>query len=162
MSRYIQFDKEGVVEMNDWKYEAGKWTKIEPLIPWNEGEDLKVFLSRAGYYDLPSDTWGDESAGVDIYCRLDGEPPWYISFSIADYCFSVLIYDEQSLLEWIAKYTPAYSLAQIAFDVHEALDVLEKAFCAWHGHSHNDACPTCDPDGYKRLQEFHRQRKEKE
>lgn len=145
--------------MNDWKYEAGKWTKIEAPFPWNDGEDLKVALSRAGYYDFPSDSWGEN--GVDIYCRQDGEPPWYISFSIADYCFSVLIYDEQSLLEWIAKYTPAYSLAQIAYDVREALDVLKKAFRVWHGHSSDSPCPACDPDGYNRLQEFHQRRTER-
>ena len=146
--------------MNDWKYEAGKWEKIEAPFPWNDGEDLKVALNRAGYYDFPSETWGEESGGVDIYCRRDGKPPWYISFTIANYCFNVSIYDEQSLLEWIAKYTPAYSLAQIAYDVHESLDVLNKAFRAWHGHSSDSSCPACDPDGYKRLQEFHQKRKE--
>lgn len=144
--------------MNDWKYEAGKWTKIEPPFIWSEGEDLTVALKRAGYYDFPSESWGGDDGGVALYCRKDGEPPWYISFTIADYCFDVLIFDERSLLEWIAKYTPAYSLAQIAYDVHEGLSILEKAFRAWHGHSHNDACPACDPDGYKRLQEFHQRR----
>lgn len=149
--------------MNDWKYEAGEWTKIEAPFPWNDGEDLKVALGRAGYYDFPSETWGEEDgAGVDIYCRQDQEPPWYITFSIADYCFTVSIYDEQSLLEWIAKYTPAYSLAQIAYDVHEALGILQKAFRAWHGHSSDNVCMVCDPDAYKRLQEFHQRRATKQ
>ena len=145
--------------MNDWKYEAGKWTKIEPPFPWIEGEDLKVALSKAGYYDFPSESWGEE--GVDIYCRRDREPPWYISFTIADYCFDVLIYDEQSLLEWIAKYTPAYSIAQIAYDVHEALGILEKTFRAWHGHDPRSACPHCDPEAYKSQQEFRQRRANK-
>ncbi|MDZ4231068.1 MAG: hypothetical protein U1B77_04545 [Dehalococcoidales bacterium] len=147
--------------MHDWKYEAGKWAKTEPPFPWNDGEDLKVALKRAGYYDFPSETWGEVESGVDLYCRQDGEPPWYISFSIADFCFSVLIYDEQSLLEWIAKYSPAYSLALIAHDVHEALDILGKAFRTWHGHSSDGACQLCDPDVYRCQQEAKQKRKER-
>ena len=147
--------------MNDWKYEDGKWTTIEAPFPWNDGEDLKVALERAGYYDFPSETWGEEGASADLYCRQDGKPPWYINFTIADYWFSVLIYDEQSLLEWIAKYTPAYSLAGIAYNVHESLDILQKAFRAWHGHRADSACPSCDPDTYKRLQESRQRRARK-
>jgi hypothetical protein len=56
----------GREEMNDWKYEAGKWTKIESPFIWNDGEDLKVALKRAGYYDFPCQTWGEDSYGVDI------------------------------------------------------------------------------------------------
>ena len=144
--------------MNDWKYEDGKWTTIEASFPWNDGEDLKVALERAGYYDFPSETWGQEGASADLYCRQDGKPPWYIIFAIEDHWFSVLIYDEQSLLEWIAKYTPAYSLAQIAYDVHESLGILQKAFRAWHGHRADSACSFCDPDTYKRLQELRQRR----
>jgi hypothetical protein len=69
-----------------------------------------------------------------------------------------LIYDEQSLLEWIAKYTPAYSLAQIAYDVREALGILQKAFHAWHGHSADNACHACDPDEMRRREERRRQK----
>ena len=142
--------------MKDWKYEAGKWTPIDLPFAWNEGDDLKVALDRAGYYDFPSESWGED--GASLYCRRDGEPPWYISFTIADFCFSVLIYDEQSLLDWKAKYTPAYLLADIAYDIHEALDILKKAFRAWHGHDANSVCPHCDPDAYNRLEEFRQRR----
>jgi len=137
--------------VNDWKYEAGKWEKAEAPFSWNEGEDLKVALSRAGYYDFPSESFGED--GVEIYCRKDGKPPWYISFTIADYCFSVLIYDGQSLLEWKAKYTPAYLLMGIADDIHEALDILLKAFRVWHGHSPYNICALCDPEAYRRQQQ---------
>ena len=145
--------------MSDWKYEAGKWEKIQAPFPWEEGEDLKSALSRAGYYGFPSESWGEN--GVDIYCRQDDEPPWYISFTIADYCFGVSIYDEQNLLEWIAKYTPAYSLAKIAYDLDDLKKIIEKAFRAWHGHSSDVTCSLCDPGAYRRQQEFRQRRANK-
>ena len=145
----------------DWKYEAGKWTEIEPPFSWNEGEDLKVALERAGYNDFPSETYGEETQGVEIYCRRDSEPPWYVTFDIADYCFSVLIYDERSLLEWIAKYTPAYSVKQVSSNFAEALDILRKAFRVWHRHDPADVCRNCDPVEYQRLQEFDKRRASK-
>jgi len=138
--------------VNDWKYEAGKWEKIEAPFSWNEGEDLKVTLSRAGYYGFPSESFGE--GDVEIYCREDDEPPWFISLTITDCCFSVFIYDEQSLLEWKAKYTPAYSLSGIANDIHDALDILSKAFRVWHGHSPSNVCAVCDPEAYRRQLEL--------
>jgi hypothetical protein len=101
--------------MNSWKYEAGKWEKIDSPFTNEEGEDLKVALARAGYYDFPSENWGEDFGGIQLYCRKDDKPPWYITFTIEDHWYDVLIYNEQDLLEWIAKYTPAYSLTQIAY-----------------------------------------------
>ena len=145
----------------NWKYEAGKWTEVEAPFPWNEGEDLKSALKRAGYYDFPLESYGGETQGVEIYCRRDGEPPWYVTFTIGDYFFPVLIYDEHSLLEWIAKYTPAYSSKQISFDLAEAIDILRKAFRAWHGHDPDVVCRNCDPVAYERWQKYHEERASK-
>jgi len=138
-----------------WKYHRGEWTETEDPLVWNKDDEWKTVLSRAGYYDFPAVTYGQEPCVAELYMKKGDEPPYLITFSLSDSIEHVYIDDLPSLMQWVRDYTPLLLLQQIADEQEELLTLFGRAFRAWHGHSYTNVCPVCDPNQFKKQQETH-------
>lgn len=145
-----------------WKYYRGEWTETEDPLVWNNDDKWGTVLSRAGYYDFPSATYGEDPYIAELYVKKDYTPPYLITFSLSDTIEHVYIDDIPSLMQWLRDYTPIWSLQQIAAQQEELLTLFGRAFRAWHGHAYTNVCPSCDPDQFKRLQGAHQRRMERQ
>jgi len=143
-----------------WKYHNGTWSEIEESLEWHEDEDLNIALKRAGFQANPMATYGDAagSPAIDVYGKKDEAPPYLIFFSFGDNIWEVLVDDLPSLMQWLRDYAPFFLLEKVAYLIEELQTIGEKGFRAWHGHDYQNVCPTCDPIGWKRNQEWLRER----
>ena len=150
-----------------WKYVLGedgsphweKWTGPLDKEYYEGDEEWEAFLARQGYYGTPSISYGDEMTGtIDIYTPQHGwgELPYTLDIDFNGYVGEALIYiyDPRSLVDFLTRYSTPFILHDIRDDLRRLVEIVRKMFRAWHGHDADEVCLSCDPDLWKRRQEW--------
>jgi|GEM_PF-3809488 len=139
-----------------WKYEKGNWSPTKDPAGEVGDEGFGEALQRNGYntnpyLDLREHDWG---ASIGVYKKDNDTSPLYIIVTLPnDDCMTVLVDDMDDLMQWLKEYLPVIHFANTSVVQSQMLELLEKAFRAWHEHDSADICPRCDPMGYQAREE---------
>jgi hypothetical protein len=131
-----------------YTFNRGNWEDGNNLPKWGDEEECDEYLKRIGY-STSKISFGDEyGSQIDIYESMDSKSFYASVCPSGGTCFEVFIPDFPSLMIFIKDYGTAFSTNSSNFRQQEILNLLEKLFQLQHGHSAQESCVQCDPEGY--------------
>ncbi len=152
--------------MNAWLYTQGSWSEIVDRIDFEQlekqGLDWEESIKQSGYRTMGS----PDETGLNpffFYELYEGHSGYLVLVFFGNHGGpNIYIDDFPSLMWWLKEFgslaASSYISAWLGYKGDEIHGIVEKQFRATHGHSPDNSCWECDPDGMKRREIRKRER----
>lgn len=144
-----------------YTFDGQHFHPCEPRVPWPDGMALPEWLELAGFDPGIAALRDGDDDDIEVYANANETAFVALVSPFSNIGHVVYIDSFSDLMAFIRDHARPDALVTLAEEVRRLGELADKAFRAWHGHGPDAVCAHCDPDTYRRWQEWRDRRRGK-